>query len=358
MRNGAGPALLAAVLAVAPAASARTVRVRVLERLHPRQVELSGPSRHVVVATASSLVVDGQAVTQPYAFPEAVWQLKVPGQPARRYRGALSVRAVEGELTLVVHLPLEQYVAEVVASETTLGTPTEALRAQAVVVRSFLLAQGPRHADADVCALAHCQLLRGTALSPAHRAAAIDAAQTTAGRVLVLRDGRIAETPFHAACGGHTASPEEVFGGAATTGASAVEDTGCPPKPWEALVPLSVFGAVLGPLLGGPPGLGLSPPALETLSGEGGYVTRVVGPSPLRSASGDAVARALDRALGWGAVRSGRFHFLLEGEAVRVLGTGLGHGLGLCQAGAALRASRGESYQAILAHYFPRASLR
>jgi len=83
----------------------------------------------------------------------------------------------------------------------------------------------------------------------------------------------------------------------------------------------------------------------------------VLGPGG-SGATGEAVARVLDRALGWGAVRSGRFHFLAQGPVVRVQGTGLGHGLGLCQAGAALRAARGETYQEILQHYFPRASLR
>jgi stage II sporulation protein D len=77
-----------------------------------------------------------------------------------------------------------------------------------------------------------------------------------------------------------------------------------------------------------------------------------------RSARGDAVARALDKAMGWGAVRSGRFSFRLEGDTVHVRGAGLGHGLGLCQTGAARRAAQGESYQAILQHYFPRATLR
>ncbi|MGO9764732.1 MAG: SpoIID/LytB domain-containing protein [Myxococcaceae bacterium] len=353
--NAGARALLAAVLAVSPAAASRTVRVRVLERLHPHQVELSGPSRHTLVASASSLLVDGAVVEQPYRLPDAPWQVLVPNETPRRYRGALSVRAVDAELALVVTLPLERYVAEVVAAETLPGTAEEALRAQAVVSRSFLLAQGPRHADADVCDLTHCQLLSGRVTSLAHRAAARAATKATAGRVLVLANGRIAETPFHAACGGHTGEPEEVFG-SAVTGAAAVADTGCPSQPWEAVVPFGVFRAALKPLLGA--GAALSPEWLHTELGKGGYVVRVSGGQAGRSSSGDVVARALDRALGWGAVRSGRFHFLFEEGGVRVAGSGLGHGLGLCQAGAARRAAQGEGYEEILQHYFPLASLR
>jgi stage II sporulation protein D len=262
---------------------------------------------------------------------------------------------VGGELAVVLVLPLERYVALVVASETVPGTPLEALRAQAVVARSFLLAQGPRHTDADVCDLAHCQVLRGSGVTLAHQAAAQGATAATEGRVLVLASGAVAETPFHAACGGHTGEPEEVFGSTAT-GASAVEDTGCPQEGWEAALPLGRFREALGPVLSPAATGALSELAL--LTGQGGYVLRVVAPGGAGSARGEAVARALDKAMGWGAVRSGRFSFRQEGDTVQVRGAGLGHGLGLCQRGAALRAARGESYQAILSHYFPRATLR
>ena len=38
-------------------------------------------------------------------------------------------------------------------------------------------------------------------------------------------------------------------------------------------------------------------------------------------------------------------------------GAGWGHGVGLCQIGAAVMASKGYSYQQILAHYFPGSTL-
>jgi stage II sporulation protein D len=354
--SAATAALVALLLSAPPPDGGRTVRVHVLEKLHPRGFKLLGPVRHWLEATGSTLQVDGVPVAQPWEAPDARWQLQLPDEASRRYRGALVVRAVGGEVAVVLVLPLERYVADVVASETLPGTPEEALRAQAVVARSFLLAQGARHQEADVCDLAHCQVLRGSGVLEAHRAAAVAAAVATAGRVLRLPSGAVAETPFHAACGGHTGDPEEVFGSVAT-GASAVEDTGCPSKAWEAVVPLGRFREALGALLS-PAASPVVPAELELLTGKGGYVVRVVRPEDGGSARGDAVARTLDRAMGWGAVRSGRFSFRLEGDTVRVRGAGLGHGLGLCQAGAARRAAQGESYQTILAHYFPRATLR
>ncbi len=351
--------LAASLLAASPGRCEGTVRVRILERLHPRQVLLLGPSRHWLEASGRALTVDGALADQPFSLSEAEWRVQPRGEAPRHYTGSLSVRVRDGVLALVLTLPLERYVAEVVAAETTPGTPEQALRAQAVVVRSFVLAQGPRHTDADVCDLAHCQLLRGGGVPPEHRAAARAAALDTAGRVLVLANGAVAETPFHAACGGHTGDPKEVFGNP-STGAAAVSDTGCPAEPWGVAVPLERFRAALGPVLSPATEEGPAQPApqgLELVTGKGGYVVRVV-TAEGGSARGDAVARALDRTMGWGAVRSGRFSFRLQGDSVQVSGAGLGHGVGLCQAGAARRAARGERYEAILQHYFPLASLR
>ena len=39
-------------------------------------------------------------------------------------------------------------------------------------------------------------------------------------------------------------------------------------------------------------------------------------------------------------------------------GRGWGHGVGLCQIGAAVMASRGYTYEAILAHYYPGSSIK
>jgi stage II sporulation protein D len=298
-------------------------------------------------------------VEQPLLLPEAPWTVAAPGAAPRHYRGRLSVRGAEDELQLFLEMPLERYVAEVVAGESVPGTPEEALRALAVVVRSFVLAQGPRHTDADVCDLAHCQVLRGTGVVSEHRVRARAAAESTRGQVLVLASGAVAETPFHAACGGHTADPRQVLGSAGT-GAASVADPGCPARAWATAVPLVAFRAALGPLLEGTglEGGALDPAQLDLVSGAGGYTVQVVERGTGRRARGDAVARALDRTLGWGRVRSGRFVFRAEGAVVRVEGSGLGHGLGLCQAGAARLAAEGESYRAILAHYFPRAALR
>ncbi len=58
--------------------------------------------------------------------------------------------------------------------------------------------------------------------------------------------------------------------------------------------------------------------------------------------------------------------FVIEGEpgrdgvprSFRLTGAGWGHGVGLCQIGAAVMSARGKTYQEILGHYFPGTTLR
>ncbi len=45
-------------------------------------------------------------------------------------------------------------------------------------------------------------------------------------------------------------------------------------------------------------------------------------------------------------------------SSFRLTGAGWGHGVGLCQIGAAVMADQGYDYKAILAHYFPGANLK
>jgi stage II sporulation protein D len=59
------------------------------------------------------------------------------------------------------------------------------------------------------------------------------------------------------------------------------------------------------------------------------------------------------RALGWNVLKSSRFEISRAGSNFIFRGSGFGHGLGLCQEGAHVMASRGASYRQILMKYFP-----
>jgi peptidoglycan hydrolase-like amidase len=124
----------------------------------------------------------------------------VPGKIRRRFHGRLDVTSTGGELVPVVSMDLETAVASVVAAEQMVSTPLEALKAQAVAARSFLVAARGRHHGFDFCDTTHCQFLREP---PAADHPAAGAARETAGLVLAFRGAPIAAF-YSASCGGRT----------------------------------------------------------------------------------------------------------------------------------------------------------
>jgi SpoIID/LytB domain protein len=55
---------------------------------------------------------------------------------------------------------------------------------------------------------------------------------------------------------------------------------------------------------------------------------------------------------------SSAFKVEKEGDSFILTGAGWGHGVGLCQIGAAIMGTKGYPYREILAHYFPNAELK
>jgi peptidoglycan hydrolase-like amidase len=116
-------------------------------------------------------------------------------------------------------LPLETYVADTVPGESPSSWASvggagpqgmdwgfQELEAQAVAVRSYVLANlGGYGGYADTCDLT-CQTYRGTAYETA---TSIAAAADTAGQVMVMPNGSIATTEYSASTGGYTSSANE-----------------------------------------------------------------------------------------------------------------------------------------------------
>lgn len=329
-----------------------TVEVRLLQRHAPRALEIErmgGEVAHVVRLHGDALLVDG-APAASIDLPHAAWRVRGASFD-RVYEGALRIRAGADAIEVRALQPIERWVADVVAAESEPETPPAALRALAVVVRSRALA-GPGPHDGAFCDMAHCQITAGAAHGSAdHRAAARAAAAATAGAILVV-DGGPADALFHAACGGHTADPAEIFGGADRSGAAAVADPGCS-APWSASLPLDRARGVAEALLGD----GAAIERLQLRRGVGGFVVAVRDPATGRSIRGEAFARSLDRAAGLGEVRSPRFDLRVAGGRLVATGAGHGHGAGLCQRGAARMARAGAGHEAILARFFPRARI-
>ncbi len=106
-------------------------------------------------------------------------------------------------------MPVDDYVAGVLAGEAARGSSPSALEALAITIRTFAMANRGRHrADGfDLCDQTHCQVLR------AATAATERAAAATAGEVL-LYHGAPASVFYTASCGGRTERPSDVWPGA------------------------------------------------------------------------------------------------------------------------------------------------
>jgi stage II sporulation protein D len=126
------------------------------------------------------------------------------------YRGALRLHRDDGRTILAVNeLGLESYLQGVVAAEMPSTWSAEALRAQAVVARSYALRSLRPDRVFDVYADVRSQAYRGVA---GEAATAVAAARATRG--LAVRYGvEIAQTFFHSTSGGRTSGYVEGFGG-------------------------------------------------------------------------------------------------------------------------------------------------
>jgi Stage II sporulation protein len=202
-----------------------TVRIGVFSLFHPQTLTLSADhsitllldgSPHILDAhrtatlhaTPSGLTVDATS-TRALAVPSGTFTLTVPGKLTRVYRGALSVSSRSGVLIPVVTMETELAVASIVAAESAPDTPPEALKAQAIASRSYLLANPHAHAGFDACDTTHCQFLRSP---PAAGSPAAIATRATRNTVLTWRAApdaspRLVAAKYSRSCGGHTRVP-------------------------------------------------------------------------------------------------------------------------------------------------------
>ncbi len=125
----------------------------------------------------------------------------------RRYRGSIQVDVIGGKLRAINVVGLEQYLYGVVPSEMPSAWHPEALKAQAVVARSYALAVRKTGAF-DLYPDTRSQVYLGVDHEKPSTNAAVDA---TAGKV-VLFDGKVAKTYFYSSSGGRTAASQDIWG--------------------------------------------------------------------------------------------------------------------------------------------------
>jgi stage II sporulation protein D len=263
----------------------------------------------------------------------------------------LKVTSQAGTLLLVADVPVERYVELVVAAESGQADGPESRKALAVVARSFALQAGHRHEGFDVCDSTHCQWVHWHTSPQAH-----EATLATAGESL-WHSGNRAEAYFHQNCGGHAAAASEVWPDRAAHELGAHDLPASRQDPYCQRAGRSEWSAELTRLELTPAlsAAGLVRPGWKTLQvaqrGESGRATALLIGS--QQIPAEDFRLAVGRALGWNRIKSNWYEVAAEGDVFRFHGRGSGHGVGLCQTGAAVMAQDGRGYDEILAQYVP-----
>ena len=251
-----------------------------------------------------------------------------------------------GPQAKTVKVPLEEYVAAVLAGEAAGMRSPESLKAMAVAARTYALKFKGRHAREgfDFCDTTHCQDYRRSAVTDNLLAAA----EATEGELLWYR-GALVAAYYSAHCGGMSeASPEGPY-------LNQHRDPWClrQPENWRSVLSREEIQAALKPL-----GLPL-PPQFTQMA----VVTRTPSNRAVRlNLSGAEVdapmfRQAVGRLLGWDRLPSAWYDVAqIKGQFV-FAGRGRGHGIGLCQAGCARMGDDGKSYREILQFAYPGTTL-
>ncbi len=310
------------------------------------------------------------------------------------YEGALELFINHrGTLSLLNEIDLEEYLASVNSSEMTADSPLELLKAQTIAARSTLLATRGRHhwgEPFDLCSDDHCQCYHGLKrIQPASRRAMSE----TAGQLLIA-DGDVVDARYSKSCGGIVEAYHHVWENrdmpaliSFPDGDDSVPfpadseekarrlidgdfnsncDTGQLQLPenlqyaddyfrWELFYENRELTSIVNS------NLGTDWERIDDLvpleRGDSGRIKR------LQIIAGDQeriINRELTirRVLSTSHLWSSLFYVLHEGDGFRLRGAGWGHGVGLCQLGAAAMALRGVNHREILSFYYPGSELK
>jgi stage II sporulation protein D len=181
----------------------------------------------------------------------------------------------------------------------------------------------------------------------------------TAREVLVYRS-RPAEALFHADCGGSTTSADAVWGGPPVPYLKTASDEqpALSHRTWRFAVPFAKLRDALNRDRRSRVGTRLDGIDVVERDASGRVVTVALRGDRRIVLRGGDLRAILNTTFGDHAVQSTKLTVARTRDSFVFSGAGFGHGVGLCQAGAAARARRGQSVQEIVAAYFDGVTVR
>ncbi len=263
------------------------------------------------------------------------------------YAGDIEVWKGKSGLYLINELPLEEYVKSVVASEVGSSWDMEALKAQAVIARTYALFQkgcNGRTSSYDLTSSVLHQVYRGSAVD----ARVSYAVMHTQGEVLTY-GGKPIEAFYHSTSAESTEEPAEVFGKHYPY--IKPVPVNCEASPyclWERRIPVEEVEK------------SLDISEIGELSIASYTATKRVRTVDIVHSKGILTMKATDlrKMLGWNRLPSTNFTVSREGGMIVFEGKGYGHGVGLCQWSALQMAREGKSYREILSYFYPGTTLQ
>ena len=314
------------------------------------------------------------------------------------YSGILAFIVEGDKITAVNKVDVEEYLLSVISSEMKASAGLEFLKAHAVISRSWVLSQlrsrrdlkakpkatrvkgmvdTPKryihwfdhedHTAFDVCADDHCQRYQGLCMAMGENVRT--ALQETCGEVIVY-DGKICDARFSKCCGGTTELFSTCWEDVDYPYLQSVKDPFCDTSDPEILSQVlndydlethdffqweqRYTQEELSKLVKERSGIdfGTVEDIVPLERGASGRIKRllIVGSKRKMEIGKELIIR---RWLSESHLKSSAFEVVRDGSGFVLEGRGWGHGVGLCQIGAAVMASKGYTYKEILAHYYP-----
>ena len=293
-----------------------------------------------------------------------------------KYAGGLKF-IVEGDrITAVNCIGMEDYLMSVISSEMKSSASIELLKAHAVISRSWLKARlkdhKAGHEHFDVCADDHCQRYQGLTMAVGDDVCrAID---RTWGQVLEY-GGDICDTRYSKCCGGRTELFSTCWEDVDLPYLQSVEDPFCDCEnssilsqvlndydlhtadfhDWTVQYTTDELSELVRTRTGIDFGTIVALEAVER--GPSGRIKYLRITGTLRE---EVIGKelAIRKALSSSHLKSSAFEIEKSPDGFVLKGRGWGHGVGLCQIGAAAMAAQGYDYRQIISHYYVGAEIK
>ena len=273
-------------------------------------------------------------------------KIKIAG---KNYKGKFKVMNINKKVAIVLTLDMEEYVKGVIPGEMPLDWPKEALKAQAVLARTYgYYSIFKKRTYYDVGSTSNYQVFVGNNKRNENVCKVVDG---TSGIVATYHDYPI-EVFYHSTCGGRTETSEDLWG----TGFPYLQSVKCdfcgssPYYLWTYTMPIEDLVEIVNKLGGNFDCITDISCPKKTKSERAKYFIFSDNESEI---SFNVTGKDLRMTIGPNKLKSLLITRIeLDGFNIIFTGHGFGHGVGLCQYGAKRLAEMGYSYTNILNYYF------